>query len=88
MLMLVRNRVANYEVWKKHFDSQQPAANKAGLLLKNLWREVDDPNNVFFTLSVNDIEDAKAFLDNPNSEKAGDTAGVIDGEVHFVIEEK
>ena len=84
--MLVRNRVADFAKWKSVFDAQDDKAQAAGLSVVNLWREVGDDNNVFFMLEVASIEQAQAFLDNPDSAKVGEASGVIDGEYHFVEE--
>jgi hypothetical protein len=46
--MLCRNRVADYQIWKRIFDSHKEAHLEAGLILVNLWQSLDDPNNVFF----------------------------------------
>lgn len=82
--MLVRNRVENYTRWKKVFDAQDPAARQAGLRLTDLWRDIEDPNNVFFMLHVGDLEKARAFLADPGSAEIGKISGVIDGEFHFL----
>ena len=66
------------------FDGEKEAARAAGLTLTNLWRDMDDPNNVFFTLAVEDLAAAKAYLVAPESVRAGEVSGVIDGEYHFV----
>ena len=82
--MLVKNRVENYSRWKRVFDSQDPVAKEAGLHLTDLWRDVDDPNIVFFVFRINNLEKAQAFLADPKSAEIGKEAGVIDGEVHFL----
>gem|GEM_PF-605821 len=84
LTMLVRNRVEDYQRWISVFDTQDQAANEAGLHLTNLWRDVEDPNNVFFVLRVSDLDKARAFLADPRSAEVGKEAGVIDGEVHFL----
>jgi len=48
--MLVRHKVADFAKWKKIFDSHKEAQEEAGLRLKHLWRNLDDPNEVFFCL--------------------------------------
>ena len=50
----------------------------------NLWRAVDDPNNVFFILNVEDIEQANAFMARPESQEIGEKSGVIDGEFYYL----
>jgi hypothetical protein len=49
-----------------------------------MWRSVEDPNNVFFLLEVADVDKARDFVTSPDSAKAGEEAGVLDGELHFV----
>lgn len=82
--MLVKNRVEDYSRWKRVFDSQDPVAKEAGLHLTYLWRDVGDPNIVFFVFRINNLEKAQAFLADPKSTEIGKEAGVIDGEVHFL----
>jgi len=84
LVMLVRNRVEDYSRWKSVFDSQDSAAREAGLYLTDLWRDMEDPNNVFFVLRVSDLDKARAFLADPKSAEVGKIAGVIDGEIHFL----
>ncbi|MHC4923315.1 MAG: hypothetical protein ACYTG4_04465 [Planctomycetota bacterium] len=78
--MLVRNRVADYDKWKAVFDAQESRNIDAGLTLAKLWRSSDDPNNVFFLLDVSDRAKAVDFLQHPDSARAGEESGVIDGE--------
>ncbi len=84
VVMLCRNRVADYETWKGVFDANTPAARDAGLRLVNLWREVAEPHNVFFIFEVTDTEQARAFISNPAAVESGKKSGVIDGECHFL----
>jgi hypothetical protein len=82
--MLCRNRVADFSSWKAVFASHQAAHRDAGLRLVQIWRAVEDPNNIFFLFEVASMEKAQAFIGNPEAAKAGEAAGVIDGEYHFV----
>lgn len=86
--MLVRNRVEDYSRWKGIFDSQDSAAREAGLYLTDLWRDVEDPNNVFFVFRVTDLEKSRAFTADPKSAEVGSAAGVIDGEIHYLEREE
>lgn len=83
-LMLCRNRVKDYEKWKAIFDSHLEAQRNSGLHLTNMWRSVEDPNNVFFIFDVLDERKARAFVESPDAAKAGEESGVVDGEIHFV----
>jgi hypothetical protein len=84
MVMLCRNRVADFAKWKEVFDSHAPAHRDAGLLLQGIWRGVEESNNVFFMFEVTDPEKARAFLSNPAAAEAAKTSGVLDGEYHFL----
>ena len=84
MYMLCRNRVHDYAKWKAVFDANAPAGREAGLETVNVWRDIENPNNVFFLLKVADIDQARAFLAHPDAAKSGEVSGVIDGEYHFV----
>ena len=84
MVMLCRNRVSDFAKWKGVFDSHAHAHCDAGLHLKDIWRGVEEPNNVFFLFEVTDAAKARAFISNPAAAEAGKTSGVIDGEYHFL----
>jgi len=82
--MLCRNRVADFARWKTVFDSHAEAHRHAGLRLINIWRCVNEPNNVFFMFEVARGEKAREFISNPEAAKAGEISGVVDGEYHFI----
>ena len=58
MYMLVRNRVKDFKIWKSYIDSHAVAHEQSGLEIINLWRDIDDPNNIFFLMKVYDKEKA------------------------------
>lgn len=82
--LLCRNRVKDYTRWKAEFDSHASAHCDAGLRLVNLWRAVEDSNNVFFLFEVSDVGAAQKFIGDPAAAEAGARSGVIDGEYHFL----
>jgi hypothetical protein len=84
LVMLCRNRVADFDAWRAVFDSHEAAHRAAGLRLTNLWRDVEDPGTVFFTFDVADLERARAFVGDPAAAEAGRASGVLDGELFFV----
>jgi len=84
LVMLCRNRVRDFATWKREFDSQPDALKDAGLKLTHLWRDVEDPNNVFFLFEVADQQKAVAFISSPDSAEVGKRSGVLDGECHFL----
>jgi hypothetical protein len=82
--MLCRNRVIDFPRWKAVFASHEAAHRDAGLRLVNLWRSIEQPNNIFFIFEVAGMDKARKFISNPEAAKAGKESGVIDGEYHFV----
>jgi hypothetical protein len=82
--MLCRNRVIDYTRWKAVFDSHAADHQAAGLHLLHLWRDLGDANQVFFVFAVDDLALARSFIDQPASAEAGQAAGVLDGEFHFL----
>ena len=84
IVMLCRNRVADFPKWKAVFDSHAQAHRTAGLRLRDLWRDIAEPNNVFFVFEVTSLDRAQAFISDPASAEAGRTSGVLDGEYHFL----
>ena len=84
MQLLVRNRVADFQVWLDVFNADTGPAAEYGLSVAHVWHSADDPNDVFFLLDVADKERAIAFMARPESEENGRKSGVIDGEYHFL----
>jgi hypothetical protein len=82
--MLCRTLVEDYDKWKAVFDSHAAAHREAGLVLLNLWRSIEDSNNVYFLFEVSDIDRANEFLHSPASAEAGEASGVLEGEYHFL----
>jgi hypothetical protein len=82
--MLCRNRVADFSRWHAVFASHASAHRNAGLQLVNLWRSVEEPNNIFFLFEVASMDKAREFIGDPEAAEAGRASGVIDGEYHFV----
>jgi hypothetical protein len=76
--MLCRNRVADFAAWKRVFDSHAAAHGEAGLHLQGLWRNVDDPHEVFFLFAVDDVAKARAFVAAPDVPDAQRESGVLD----------
>ena len=66
------------------FDANATECVDSGLVLKDMWRCVNDPNNVFFVFDVTDKNKADEFVNSPESAKVGEDAGVIDGELFYI----
>lgn len=86
--MLVRNQVEDYGRWKAVFDAETSAAREAGLEVKAIWRDRDNPNQVFFLFAVTSPEKAQQYVASPASAEAGKRAGVLNGEIYYIEREK
>ena len=84
MQLLVRNKVKDFSTWHAYFEADSAVAVEYGVTLVYLWQTVDDPNDVFFLLDVEDVDRANAFMARPESQEIGVRSGVIDGEFHYL----
>jgi hypothetical protein len=84
IVMLCRNRVADFDRWMGIFASHAQAHKDAGLRLMHLWHDMQDPNDVFFLFEVTDMERAQAFIGSPAAETSGAESGVLEGEYRFL----
>ena len=84
--LLCRNRVRSFEQWRQVFSSHAEAHRAAGLQLVNLWRSLEEPNNIFFLFEVSSLELAKAFINAPDAGDTAEASGVTEGEYTFLEE--
>ena len=75
MVLLVRNKVQDAAHWKRVFDAQKQVGCDAGLNLINLWKSVDDENQVFFLFDVEDRQRAEAYMSTPEAAVSWDVWG-------------
>lgn len=76
--MLVRHKVADFDAWKKVFDSHADAQHESGMTLEKLMRNSEDPNEIFLLLAVTDSKAAHAFVNSPAADEGAEAAGVVD----------
>lgn len=83
--MIARHRVADFSQWKSVFDSHSAAQQEAGLNVKQVLRNIDDPDDVFVLFEITDLESARAFVSSSEVPKAKEESGVIgDTEIYFL----
>ncbi len=75
--LLVRHIVADFAKWKPVYDTHLAARQTAGLREKNLWRGVDNPNEVVLLFEAEDLKRAQAFTASPDLREAMQKAGVV-----------
>lgn len=74
--MLIRHKVADFEIWKPAYDEHRPERVAAGLTDLHLWRNEADPNEVFVLFETTDLPMAKAFADSTHLKEKMRAAGV------------
>ncbi|MEJ2216984.1 MAG: cyclase [Gemmatimonadota bacterium] len=85
ILMAIKHQVADYDQWKKVFDTFPPIAG--GALFHRVNRATDDPNTVLIVAGFKSTDDALAFQNNSELKSKMQSAGVI-GAPRFEIYEE
>ncbi len=75
--MLVRHKVSDFTKWKRVFDSHAAAQRKAGLVVMQVLRNMDDPSEVFLLFEVEDLAGARRFVTSPEVPGAQVASGVV-----------
>ena len=76
--LLVRHKVADFDNWKRFFDSHVIAQQESGLRVEKVLRNLDDPTEVVPWFEVTDLEKARAFVNSPEVPDARQQSGVVD----------
>ena len=82
--LLCTHEVAEYDAWRRVFDSHAKAQREAGLHVLHVLRGRDNPNFVVMLFRVDDVEKARAFTETPSASEAGRESGVI-GPVEMIF---
>ncbi|MET1065141.1 MAG: hypothetical protein ABWX85_09240 [Arthrobacter sp.] len=86
-LLLILHRVADYDAWRKVYDSVSDVPEFRGITSKSVHRTADDPNNVLVLHYFDSVDEARAFTTLPELKDAMQRAGV-QGEPRFEFYEK
>ena len=83
--LICRNKVADFDRWKRVFDSHAEAQRTSGLRVQHVWRNIDDPGEVLMLFQVDNLKKARAFVSSPKVPEAQQASGLIDKpEMYFV----
>jgi hypothetical protein len=74
--LFVRHKVADYESWRKGYDAFD-ARDAMGVTGHGVYCHLDDPNDVTVYHHFASPEAAKAFIGNPELQKAMQESGVV-----------
>ncbi|WP_276135051.1 hypothetical protein [Polluticoccus soli] len=76
------HEVKDFNAWKIGFEAGAEVRARAGVTLKNLFRDTDNPNKVTVVCEMGDTESAKAFI--ANLRQVLEKSGVV-GEPNIMI---
>jgi heme-degrading monooxygenase HmoA len=76
--MLVRNKVADYAKWKPVFEEMASVRKSSGSKGENVFRNADNPNELFVLLEWDNLEMARQFAQSQELREAMQRAGVVD----------
>lgn len=85
--LIVRHRVANFENWKKVFDSMVDIRRSHGWISAAVFRDAADPNIVTVVNRVKDVDGAKRYGGSPELRAGMEKAGVQGPPDVFFLEE-
>jgi predicted signal transduction protein with EAL and GGDEF domain len=77
ILLLCRQKVADFNAWKRVFDSHAEAQRQAGLRVDRILRNFDDANELFVLFEVTDVDKARGFVSSPQVPEAQKQSGVV-----------
>ena len=73
---LVLHRVADYDAWRKVYESVADIQKDGGVTQQSVHRMADDPDNVLVIHHFDTVDTAKAFFASPDLKDAMQRAGV------------
>lgn len=85
--ILVHHKIEEYKKWKSAFDDHSDVRAENGSKGGKIFRNADDPNDIFILLEISSIEDGKKFAQSDSLKETMQKAGVISmPEVYFIEE--
>jgi hypothetical protein len=85
--ILVHHKIEEYNKWKSAFDDHASIRAEHGSLGGKVFRNADNPNDIFILLEINSIENGKKFASSDSTREAMKNAGVVGmPEIYFVEE--
>jgi heme-degrading monooxygenase HmoA len=77
MIIIVQHKVRDYETWKPVFDEHGDVRRRHGATGHELYRGLEDPNEVTVVSHFPSREQAEAFAADPSLQAAMERGGVI-----------
>jgi quinol monooxygenase YgiN len=79
MVIIVQHKVRDFDSWKPVFDEHGVVRRKHGATGHEIYRAVDDPNDITVVNHFRSKEGAQALAADPSLKEAMERAGVISG---------
>lgn len=77
MIVIVQHKVRDYDTWKSVFDEHQAVRTRHGATGHELYRGLEDPNEVTIVNQFPSKEQAEAFAADPSLKEAMERGGVV-----------
>lgn len=75
-LLVIEHKVSNYDKWKPNYDAHDSVRLAAGIHNYVVSRRYPDSNTVVVALRADNLDSAKAFINNPSLKSAMQKGGV------------
>lgn len=75
-IALILHRVADYDAWRKVYDSVADMQKEGGVTQESVHRMADDPDNVLVIHHFDGVATAKGFLARANLKDAMQRGGI------------
>ncbi|HEX4963568.1 MAG TPA: cyclase [Thermoanaerobaculia bacterium] len=83
--LLVVHKVQDYDRWRPYFDADQERQQEAGLTVRHVLRNADDPQEVVVLFEAVDLGRARNLVGSEELRKVMEEAGVLGRpDVHFL----
>ena len=84
---LVRHKVKDFDTWKQGFDASADLRRSHGAEKGHLFRNADNPDEVFILLHWDDMASARAFSHSEELREAMEESGVVGRPDVFFLDE-
>lgn len=75
--LIVRHTVEDYAKWKPVFDEHLPVRKSHSVVYEQVFRSVDNPNEITLLFEVSDLKLAREFTETSDLKSVMERAGVI-----------
>ena len=83
----IRHKVKDFHKWKSLFDEHNVVRKAMGSLGGQIFKSIQNPNDITIIMKWDNIENAHKFMNLPDLKETMEKAGVMEKpEVHFLDE--